>query len=118
MNNLSIIEPAGELAEINFNLFDSFVTYTDREPTTTKGYITCLRAFADWLELQEVRRPNRADILAYKEYLNGAHFGKNGENELKPGTKQQYLRAVKHFLSGRLQKESIPILQTMYTRPK
>lgn len=97
MNNLSIIEPAGELAEITYNLFDSFVKYTDREPTTTKGYITCLRAFADWLELQEVRRPNRADILAYKEYLNGAHFGKNGECELKPGTKQQYLRAVKHF---------------------
>lgn len=79
------------------DLFRRFVEYTDREPTTMKGYITCLRQFVAWMNANGIQRPQRADILAYKEYLNGAHFGRTGSETLKAGTKQQYLRAVKHF---------------------
>ena len=82
---------------ISADLFRRFIEYTDREPTTTKGYITCLRQFANWIQSTGTTHPARADILAYKEYLNGAHFGRSGAEQLKPGTKQQYLRAVKHF---------------------
>lgn len=79
------------------SLFMRFVEYTDREPTTTKGYITCLRQFGRWLTLTGIVQPQRSDILAYKEYLNSASFGRSGNDLLKAGTKQQYLRAVKHF---------------------
>lgn len=84
-------------AEISADLFRRFIEYTDREPTTMKGYITCLRQFAQWLHSNAISAPQRADILAYKEYLNGATFGRSGAEPLKAGTKQQYLRAVKHF---------------------
>lgn len=84
-------------AAISADLFRRFIEYTDREPTTTKGYITCLRQFANWITATGTTQPERADILAYKEYLNGAHFGRSGAELLKAGTKQQYLRAVKHF---------------------
>lgn len=84
-------------AAISADLFRRFIEYTDREPTTTKGYITCLRQFANWITATGTTQPERADILAYKEYLNGAHFGRSGAEQLKAGTKQQYLRAVKHF---------------------
>lgn len=84
-------------ATISADLFRRFIEYTDREPTTTKGYITCLRQFANWITATGTTQPERADILAYKEYLNGAHFGRSGAELLKAGTKQQYLRSVKHF---------------------
>lgn len=84
-------------ATISADLFRRFIEYTDREPTTTKGYITCLRQFARWISTTGRTQPERADILAYKEYLNGANFGRTGTETLKAGTKQQYLRAVKHF---------------------
>ncbi|MDE7244357.1 MAG: site-specific integrase [Oscillospiraceae bacterium] len=78
-------------------LFQRFVNYIDREPTTVKGYITCLRRFAEWLRKNQIQQPQRADILAYKEYLNSESFGRSGKDALKPSTKQQYLRAVKQF---------------------
>lgn len=84
-------------AAISADLFRRFIEYTDREPTTTKGYITCLRQFAHWITATGRTQPERTDILAYKEYLNGANFGRTGTETLKAGTKQQYLRAVKHF---------------------
>lgn len=83
--------------ELNDELFRRFIAYTDREPTTVKGYITCLRQFIKWLKDEGIRQPQREDILAYKEYLNGETFGRTGQEPLKTGTKQQYLRAVKHF---------------------
>lgn len=90
---------AGALSrqEVSTELFQRFIEYTDREPTTIKGYVTCLRQFVKWMGQQGITRPERADIIAYKEYLNGEHFGKTGDQKLKAGTRQQYLRAVKHF---------------------
>ena len=98
MNNLQLIQNMKlEAQSVDISLFERFITYTDREPTTVKGYITCLRTFAHWLQDSGIAKPTRVDILAYKEYLNMPCFGKNNASELKAGTKQQYLRAVKHF---------------------
>lgn len=79
------------------DLFRRFIEYTDREPATTKGYLTCLRRFLEWAMENGVAQPQRPDILAYKEYLNGSTFGRSGTDPLKAGTRQQYLRAVRHF---------------------
>ena len=37
--------------------FQRFVNYIDREPTTVKGYITCLRRFAEWLQRNQIQQP-------------------------------------------------------------
>lgn len=71
------------------DLFARFIDYTDRKETTVKGYISCIRQFARWMEQNGIETPTRADIKAYRDYLK--------ESELAPGTQSQYLRAVKHF---------------------
>ena len=86
-----------QISAFSADLFRRFIEYTDREPTTMKGYVTCLRQFVKWMKNTGTISPQRADIIAYKEYLNGATFGRSGTETLKAGTKQQYLRAVKHF---------------------
>lgn len=86
-----------QVSAFSADLFRRFIEYTDREPTTMKGYITCLRQFFKWMHETGITSPQRSDILAYKEYLNGETFGRTGTEPLKAGTKQQYLRAVKHF---------------------
>lgn len=71
------------------NLYKSFIDYTDRKDTTVKGYFCCIRQFIKWLELNDIRQPQREDIMAYRDYLAGS--------DLAAGTQAQYLRAVKHF---------------------
>lgn len=71
------------------DLFDRFIDYTDRKETTVKGYISCIRQFARWMEQNGIETPTRADIKAYRDHLK--------ESDLAPGTQSQYLRAVKHF---------------------
>ena len=71
------------------DLFQRFIDYTDCKDSTIKGYVTCIKAFARWMQAQGVTQPTREDVKAYKEYLTGSEY--------KAGTQAQYLRAVKHF---------------------
>lgn len=73
------------------DLFTSFIAYTDRKATTTKGYITCLKHFASWLTNHSIAAPTRDDIRNYRDDL--------AASSLAPGTQAQYLRAVKHFFN-------------------
>src|SRR5690348_16346667 len=87
-NNLQII-PAGTLGSFSNELFNRFIDYTSVKETTIKGYAVCIRHFMNWKAEQGITQPQRQDIKAYKEYLDGREF--------TAGTKAQYLRAVKHF---------------------
>ena len=69
--------------------FERFIAFTDVKPTTLQGYKVCLRQFAAWISENGITRPTREDIYSYKSYLDA--------QPLKAATKQQYLRAVKHF---------------------
>lgn len=71
------------------SLFDRFISYTDRKPTTIKGYISCLRHFIQWLTDNSIVQPEREHIRQYRDYLK--------DSGLAVGTQSQYLRAVKHF---------------------
>lgn len=71
------------------DLFDRFIDYTDCKESTIKGYLTCIRAFARWMQEEGIVQPTRDDIKAYKEHLAADGY--------KAGTQQQYLRTVKHF---------------------
>ena len=78
-------------AAFNGDLFARFVDFIDRKDTTVKGYVTCIRQFARWMETNGIRQPRREDIKAYRDYLNGS--------DLATGTQAQYLRAVKQFFT-------------------
>jgi integrase/recombinase XerC len=66
-----------------------FIQYTDRKKTTTVTYIRYLKKFVVWLMKENIDKPERSDIIAYKEELKNS--------DLKVSTQAQYLRAVKHF---------------------
>jgi len=71
---------------------ESYIEYVDRKPTTTKGYVSCLRQFANWYKANDIGQPTTADIKAYRSYLQN-------DTDLKPSTINQYLRAVKSFFA-------------------
>lgn len=84
-----------------------FIGYLDVKPVTVKSYSVCIRCFMEWLHDNEIQHPQRADVLAYKEWLNQPHprrkrcdrpDGKEGNVIVfSAGTQARYLRAVKMF---------------------
>ena len=80
---------SSQVPAFNSNLFERFIDYTDRKPTTIKGYVTCIRQFVEWLDCNGITQPKREDIKAYRDHLTSS--------DLATGTQAQYLRAVKHF---------------------
>lgn len=73
------------------SLYTRFINYTDVKATTIKNYTAYIKNFLAWINENAIQRPTRDDIKAYKEYLNA--------REYSAGTRQQYLRAVKHFFN-------------------
>ncbi len=71
------------------SLYSRFLAYTDVKNTTMKNYTSYIKQFMLWLKSNDIKQPTREDIKAYKEHLN--------QERLSAGTRQQYLRAVKHF---------------------
>lgn len=68
--NTTALDAAGSLS---FSLFDSFLEYIDRGEKTTRTYITNLRQFAAFLKYRAITRPDRRDIIAYRDYLAAEH---------------------------------------------
>lgn len=111
INGAAAIVPASDLQPA---LFDDFISYIDRGEKTTRTYITNLRQFAAWLAYMAIRRPERKDILSYRDYLatehdaiqldrvNGWTYRTDGSGNrykvtCKPNTIAQYLRSVCQF---------------------
>ncbi len=59
---------------LSADLFRRFIEYTDREPTTTKGYITCLRQFIrfKWTAAEGIY-PNIADNIHGAKIRSDTH---------------------------------------------
>ncbi len=79
----------GAYKDITEDLLISFVDYTDRKPTTVKGYLKSLKPFMEWLQACGIDHPTRDDIKAYRDFL--------ATRNLAASTQSQYLRTVKHF---------------------
>lgn len=73
----------------NSSLFERFIEYSDVKEITLRGYMTCLKHFAEWLSANNIETPKREHIKAYKKHLEQGNYS--------AGTQAQYLRAVKHF---------------------
>ena len=109
--NRQEIAPAQELTT---GLFMDFVAWIDRSEKTTRTYIVNLRQFMAWLQYTDTRRPQRADIVNYRDWLSVEHEAiqldpvagwryrtdRNGNPvkvNCKPNTIAQYLRSVCQF---------------------
>lgn len=111
--NAAAAIPAADLTPV---LFNDFIAFIDRGEKTTRTYITNLRQFAAWLSYSRISRPQRQDIISYRDYLAAEHDAiqldpgsvtgwkyrtdKKGNRYriiCKPNTVAQYLRSVCQF---------------------
>lgn len=102
--------------ELPAQLFDEFIRYIDRPGKTARTYITNLRQFVAWLRYEGISRPQRPDVIAYRDYLGQEHDaiqldqespqgwtyrttagGRRYRITCKPATVAQYLRSVCQF---------------------
>ena len=75
--------------ELSAGLFMDFVKWVDRSAGTTRTYIINLRQFAAWLKYTVCTRPQREDILSYRDWLSKEHEA----IQIDP----EYLRSVCQF---------------------
>lgn len=112
-SNAAAIIPANDLRPA---LFEEFITYIDRGERTTKTYITNLRQFAAYLAYKMISRPQRQDVISYRDYLTAEHeaiqydpaagwtyrtdsAGRRYTVTCKPTTVKIYLQSVRQFFS-------------------
>lgn len=89
MNELTVMNKAELRArELNGELFSRWTSYIDASPKTIDTYSKAIKQFFIYLQENGIRQPQRADIVAYREYL---------KEDRKPTTVQSYLAAVKLF---------------------
>lgn len=84
---------------LNADLFDKWVQYIDASPKTVETYSKAIKRFLVYLNDNGINAPQRADILAYREYLKLSH---------KPTTVQSYIAAVKLFFQWTAQESIYP----------
>ena len=80
-------EPA-PCGEITAELFEKWTEYIDGAERTRQTYTGNIRRFSDWLRVNGIQRPERPDILNYRNELS---------TKYKPATVHGYLIAVKLF---------------------
>lgn len=80
--------PAPSCGDITAELFERWSSYIDGAERTKQTYTANIRRFAEWLSMNGIRHPERADILRYRDELKVNH---------KPATVHGYLIAVKLF---------------------
>ncbi len=103
-------------AALPAGLYQQFIAYIDRGPKTTVTYLTNLKQFAAWLAFEGIKAPQRADVIAYRDYLMTDHAAIKLDTDsaegwsyqtdkagniihltCKPNTAGQYIRTVKQL---------------------
>lgn len=76
--------------EFKYNYYKKYlldnITLSD---TTIEGYRVCLNQFINWLKEHQIKQPTEQDLKEYVSYLKDSNY--------TTGTKNQYIRAVKHL---------------------
>ena len=74
---------------LDFNIFERFINYLDASPKTVETYKKALRPFFNYLGLHGISKPQREDVLAFRDDLKASG--------LKPTTVQNYITATRIF---------------------
>lgn len=77
--------------QIDTELFSRFIAYLDAAPKTIDTYTKALRQLFNYFSLNGITRPQREDIIAFKEELKASGH--------KPTTVQNYIIAARQFFS-------------------
>lgn len=123
--------------EISNTLFMDFIAWIDRGQRTTRGYLVNLHQFIAWLKFSGIARPQRADIIAYKEWLSQEHAaimyapetesgwkyrtdhaGNPVRIMCKPSTIRAYLQSVRQFFTWAASNNLYPNIAANIHPPK
>ena len=123
--------------DLNPDLFARFVNWIDRSTKTARTYIVNLRQFVAWLHYSEITRPERQDIISYRDYLSTEHDaiqldtssstgwtyrtdrgGNRVKVKCKPNTVTQYLRSVCQFFKWTASEGLYPDIAANIHAPK
>ncbi len=120
VRDLSVTSSALEVKSpqaFSFSLFDSFIKYIDRGDRTARTYLCNLRQFASWLSYSQIRKPQREDVISFRDWLLSEHeaiiyskdprgweYRKDQRGRIlriscKPATVRLYLQSVKQLFS-------------------
>ncbi len=90
MNELTVMSNNALTAtgKLDGELFNRWTSFIDASPKTIYTYGKAIKQFLIYLQDNGIARPQREDIVAYRDYLKLGH---------KPTTVQSYLAAVKLF---------------------
>lgn len=100
MNELLAMEQSPlVIREISEEVFNSWTSFIDASPRTVETYSKAIKQFFIYLQDKGIKKPQREDIVAYREYLSKDH---------KPTTVQSYLAAVKLFFQWTEQEKIYP----------
>ena len=99
---ITTIQPENiiEQQEVGIELYTRFIAYLDATPKTIETYSKALKQLFNYFSFNGIKRPQREDIIAFKEELKAS--GK------KPSTVQNYITATKLFFSWTAQEGYYP----------
>ena len=103
MNALQVIQGKGELIQaqaVTAELYSRFITYLDASKKTVETYSRALRQLFNYFAFNGITRPQREDIIAFKEDLKASGH--------KPTTVQNYITAAKLFFKWTAQEGLYP----------
>ncbi|HEM3621124.1 TPA: tyrosine-type recombinase/integrase [Streptococcus suis] len=104
MNELQAVGYRGqELAVttvITYDTFERFISYLDASPKTIETYTKALRQFFNYIGVHGIRKPQREDVLAFRDDLKASG--------LKPTTVQNYITATRIFFRWTAQEGLYP----------
>lgn len=104
MNELQAVGYRGqELAVttvITYDTFERFISYLDASPKTIETYTKALRQFFNYIGVHGIRKPQREDVLAFRDDLKASG--------LKPTTVQNYITATRIFFKWTAQEGIYP----------
>lgn len=99
-----IIEISGnqvtKINSIDRDLLNDFVSFIDAKPKTIETYKKDLKQFFNYILMNNIVEPKRADVIAFREHLKASG--------LKPTTIQNYITAVRLFFNWTSQEGIYP----------
>ena len=95
------IQPATQLfnASLFANLWSEWLR--DVSETTRKGYEVTIKSFLSWIAENDIKQPQREDIIDYRDFLAAPHASRKTGRPIKytADTQARYFRGVKMFFS-------------------
>ena len=104
MNELQAVGYRGQdlavTTVITYDTFERFISYLDASPKTIETYTKALRQFFNYIGVHGIRKPQREDVLAFRDDLKASG--------LKPTTVQNYITATRIFFKWTAQEGLYP----------